>query len=357
MSGGVDSAAAAQLALDGGRDVVAVTLELWSDPENDGEQQLLLAAGRDGRTRAGALDGPSAFHARPPRALPRRRWSTISSPSYAEGGTPNPCVRCNGLVRFDAMLEVAAALGAAKLATGHYARITADARGSARAEAVDPRKDQSYVLARLEPDQLERLDFPLGELQKPRVRELARAAGLPVADKRESQDLCFLAGTGGQAFMRRHGDERVRTAERGGDVVDVDGRVLGRHRGHHGFTVGQRRGLGIAATEPLYVLAKDAAANRVIVGPRARLATRSVRLGPGRLHRASRTVESVRLRYHSAQIPCAVRGDHGPGEQPGLDLALEREVGGAAPGQTAVLMDRDRVVGWAPIAAPEFSHG
>ena len=272
---------------------------------------------------------------------------------YAGGGTPNPCVRCNGLVRFDSMLDLAAAVGAAKLATGHYARIARDERGPLVRMAVDPRKDQSYVLARLEENELERLDFPLGELEKPRVRELARGAGLPVADKRESQDLCFLAGTGAKAFMRRHGDERLRAAEAGGELVDTDGRVLGRHRGHHGFTVGQRRGLGIAANEPLYVLAKDAGTNRVVVGPRARLATRSVRLGPGRFHRPGHTVESVRLRYHSAQIPCAVAGDHGAGPHAGAELALEREVGGAAPGQTAVLMQRDRVVGWAPIAAPE----
>ncbi len=356
MSGGVDSAAAAQLALDAGRDVVAVTLELWSDPENDGERSCCSPQ---------AVTGARALAHR--MGLPhitldlreRFRADVVDDflAGYAGGVTPNPCVRCNGLVRFDAMLDLAGAVGAEKLATGHYARIARDGEGPLVRAATDPAKDQSYVLARLEHHELERLDFPLGELEKPQVRDLARSAGLPVADKRESQDLCFLAGTGARAFMGRHGDERLRAAERGGDVVHVDGGVLGRHRGHHGFTVGQRRGLGIGGPEPLYVLAKEAQSNRVIVGPRKRLATTSVRLGAGRLHRPAATVESVRLRYHSADIPCSVSGAAAAGSHPGLELELGREVGGAAPGQTAVLMAGDLVVGWGPIAARGGGRG
>ena len=181
---------------------------------------------------------------------------------HAAGLTPNPCVRCNGNVRLDAMLEFADRLGAADLATGHYARVTPD--GLLRA-AADPAKDQSYMLAALAPASLARMRFPLGELTKPEVRELARAAGLPVADRRESQDLCFLAGTGKAAFLARHGGVR----ERPGAIVDRAGRAIGRHRGQHLFTVGQRKGLGVAAEEPLYVLAKDRDANTVTVGTRA----------------------------------------------------------------------------------------
>ena len=234
---------------------------------------------------------------------------------YAAGDTPNPCVRCNGLVRFDAMLALAGRLGAARLATGHYARIANDAEGPLVRAGVDPAKDQSYVLARLTGAELERLRFPLGELEKPRVRELARDAGLPVADKRESQDLCFLAGTGTRDFMRRHGGSRRQGAgglRRGvppfagiGDIVDREGRVLGRHDGHHGFTVGQRRGIGVSAPEPLYVLSKDARRNRVVVGPRAALATRRVGLSPVRLHRSGTELQSVRLRYGAPAISCA----------------------------------------------------
>src|SRR5215218_6708264 len=159
---------------------------------------------------------------------------------HAAGLTPNPCVRCNGNVRLDAMLAFARRLGATELATGHYARVTPD--GLLRA-AADPAKDQSYMLAALAPESLARLRFPLGDLEKPRVRELAAEAGLAVAGKPDSQDLCFLAGTDRAAFLARHGGIRPRL----GETVDRSGRVLGRHRGHHGFTVGQRRGIGVAA--------------------------------------------------------------------------------------------------------------
>src|SRR3954451_25214180 len=158
------------------------------------------------------------------------------------------------------MLAFADRLGAATLATGHYARRTPD--GLLRI-AADPAKDQTYMLAALSKATLERLRFPLGELTQPRVRVIAREAGLPVAEKPDSQDLCFLAGTGRARFLARHGDLRKRP----GDIVDRSGRPVGRHRGHHHFTVGQRRGIGIGGSgEPLYVLATDARANTVTVG-------------------------------------------------------------------------------------------
>jgi len=344
MSGGVDSAAAAQLALDAGDDVVAVTLELWSDPATDGNASCCSPQ---------AVTGARALAHRmgiPHLTLDLRRefrGEVVDDylGGYAEGSTPNPCVRCNSLVRFGSMLTLAERLGAARLATGHYARIGHDEQGALLRAGEDPQKDQSYVLARLESHELEKLRFPLGELEKPQVRALARSAGLPVADKRESQDLCFLAGTGSKAFMRRHGGERL--GARAGEIVTRDGAVLGSHSGHHNFTVGQRRGLGIAAPEPLFVLGKDAQRNRVVVGPRAELATRAVALSPSRLHRPAETVEAVKLRYHAASVPCTVRAgaaDHGS-----LALTLGRDVGGAAPGQTACLMRDDFVVGWGTI--------
>ena len=224
---------------------------------------------------------------------------------YAGGSTPNPCVRCNGLVRFDAMLDLARDLGAPRLATGHYARIADDGEGPLVRAGADPAKDQSYVLARLTGDELERLRFPLGELEKPHVRELAGAAGLPVARKPESQDLCFLAGTNGPDFMSRHGAP----ARRAGAIVDRAGTVLGRHEGHQRFTVGQRRGIGVAGPEPLYVLAKDARENRVVVGTRAELGVRSVTVDPLVLHRPRHRASSVRLRYHAPTVPCSVDGE------------------------------------------------
>jgi tRNA-uridine 2-sulfurtransferase len=266
---------------------------------------------------------------------------------YAEGRTPNPCVRCNGHVRFDAMLELARTLGAARLATGHYARVARDEQGPLIRAAADPRKDQSYMLAKLDPRLLERISFPLGALTKDSVRALAREAGLPVADKRESQDLCFVAGLGGRAFLQRHGGPRLR---RPGEIVDRDGRVLGRHEGQHNYTVGQRRGLGLASPEPVYVLEKDAATGRVVVGPREALAATRVRLKDVRLHREPRQVKNVRLRYHAEPLPCRVAEGAAAGGR--LELELESPAFAVAPGQLACLMSGDRVVGEGTIEEP-----
>jgi tRNA-specific 2-thiouridylase len=352
MSGGVDSAAAAQLALDAGEEVVAVTLELWSDPAGDGEQSCCSPQAVRGARGLAQRMGIPHF------TLDLRdhfRGAVVDDflAGYAGGATPNPCVRCNGLVRFDRMVELADRLGAAQLTTGHYARIEQDDAGPVIRAAVDPLKDQSYALARVTTDTLRRIGFPLGGYAKPEVRDLARRAGLPVADKAESQDLCFLAGTGQQAFVERHGSAAMQGEP--GDIVDAEGRVLGRHDGHHRFTVGQRRGIRVAASEPLYVLAKDARRNRIVVGPRAQLATKTVTLGPGRLHRPAREVDSVRLRYQGAVLGCAVGSDLAVGEHGGLTLELEREVATPAPGQVACLMRGEHVIGWALIEEPEVA--
>jgi tRNA-specific 2-thiouridylase len=337
MSGGVDSAAAAQLALDAGDDVVAVTLELWSDPATDGERSCCSPQAVTGaRALAHRMGIPHVTL----DLRERFREEVVDRflDGYAAGLTPNPCVRCNGEVRFDAMLELAAALGAARLATGHYARIARDEHGPLIRAAADPRKDQSYMLAKLDPALLDRLSFPLGGLTKDAVRALARDAGLPVANKRESQDLCFVAGLGGRGFLRRHGGPRLR---RPGDIVDRDGRVLGRHQGQHEFTVGQRRGLGVPSPEPLYVLQKDAATNRVVVGTKDELATSTVRLAGARLHRSPEEVRQVRLRYHAQPIACRAAAE--PGGR--VLLELERPAHAVAPGQLACLMRDDCVVG------------
>jgi tRNA-uridine 2-sulfurtransferase len=344
MSGGVDSAAAAQLALDAGDEVVAVTLELWSDPATDGERSCCSPQAVVGaRALAHRMGIPHATL----DVRERFRAEVVDRfvDGYAEGRTPNPCVRCNGEVRFDAMLDLAAKLGAARLATGHYARIVRDRDGPLIRVAADPRKDQSYMLAKLDPRLLDRLSFPLGGLTKDSVRALAREAGLPVADKPESQDLCFVAGLGGRAFLRRHGGPRLR---RPGEIVDRDGRVLGRHEGQHEFTVGQRRGLGVSTPEPLYVLGKDAATNQVVVGPKHELATTSVRLEDARLHRPAAQVRRVRLRYHAEPLPC-VASWAGDGI---LELELSKPAHAVAPGQLACLMRDDWVVGEGTIGEP-----
>ena len=226
---------------------------------------------------------------------------------YAAGETPNPCVGCNGHVRLDAMLELADRLGCDWLATGHYARTVEhdDDRGPLLRVAVDPAKDQTYMLAALSPSSLARIRFPIGELTKPEVRALAAAAGLPVASKADSQDLCFLAGTDRARFLARHGQ----LEDRPGAIVDRAGTVLGRHRGQHRFTVGQRRGLGIAGDAPLYVLDKDAAGNRVTVGPAAALRTQRVALRGVRLHRGGGRVDRVKLRYRSKPLAARLLDD------------------------------------------------
>jgi tRNA-uridine 2-sulfurtransferase len=345
MSGGVDSAVAAQLAIESGHDAVAVTLELWSDPGTDGTKSCCSPQ---------AVTGARALAHRmglPHVTLDVRegfRGQVVDDfiEELGAGRTPNPCVRCNGLVRFDAMLELASRLGAARLATGHYARIDRDEQGPLIRAGADPAKDQSYMLARLGPAKLERLWFPLGDLRKPEVRDLAHAAGLPVADRAESQDLCFLAGTRADEFLSRHAGGRAR----GGEIVHMDGRVLGEHDGQHRFTVGQRRGLGVAAAEPLYVLRKDASSGRVTVGPREALAARTVSVAGAMLHRDASEVDRVKLRYRSAPVGCRIAGHAPAGRHRALELELDEPVLGVAPGQTACVMRGDVVIGFATIA-------
>jgi tRNA-specific 2-thiouridylase len=335
MSGGVDSAVAALLVERSGRSAVAVTLELWADPANDAEASCCSAhAVRVARSLAHRMGMPHLT-----LDLRSEFRAGVVDPflaGYAGGETPNPCVGCNGHVRLDAMIALADRLGAADLATGHYARL----QGGLLRTATDAAKDQTYMLAALSEGSLARMRFPLGELTKPEVRALAAEAELPVASKADSMDLCFLAGTGKAAFLARHAG----LEDREGEIVDTRGDVLGRHAGFHHYTVGQRRGLGLQSPEPLYVLRTEARANRVVVGTRDELATRRVRLRGARLHRPDDEVDAVRLRYHSRAVACTVsRGDEG------VVLDLAEPFHGAAPGQAAQLLRGDVVVGWGTI--------
>ena len=345
MSGGFDSAVVALLVSEGGGEAVGVTLELWSDPDYDGDLSCCSAqAVRGARElahelgmahlsidlraefRAGVVDGWLADH--------------------AAGLTPNPCVRCNGNVRLDAMLELARRLGSETLATGHYARVVEDPPAPLLRMALDPAKDQSYVLSALAPQSLARLRFPLGDMHKHDVRELAERAGLAVARKRDSQDLCFLAGTRHGDFLERHGG----LGERPGPIVDREGAVLGEHAGAHVYTVGQRHGLGVAAPEPLYVLATDTRANTVTVGPRDALLARELTVRDATLHRGGACVDGVRVRSHGRRFACRVPGEPAAGRHGRLAVELEEPSERTAPGQIACLYAGDVVVGHATIA-------
>jgi tRNA-specific 2-thiouridylase len=368
MSGGVDSAVAALLVARDGEEAVGVTLELWSDPENDGQRSCCSAeAVRGARELAHGLGMPHlSIDLRTEfRAGVIEPWLS----DHAGGLTPNPCVRCNGNVRLDAMLELAGRLGSDTLATGHYARVRsgeplpaagracgrpteAGARarpvgGSLLEMALDEGKDQSYVLAALAPESLARLRFPLGALRKAQVRELAERAGLAVARRSDSQDLCFLAGTRQAAFLERHGGLGARS----GSIVDRSGNVLGEHRGAHAFTVGQRHGLGIGGGDPFYVLATDARANTVTVGPRRDLLAPAVAVRDATLLRDGASVDQVRMRSHGRRFACRLAGDAGAGRHRLLRVELEEPAERTAPGQLACLYSGELVVGHGTIAA------
>ncbi len=344
MSGGVDSAVAALLERERGAEVLGVTLKLWADPETDGAKaccspEAVLGA----RAVAHSIDLPHLTLDLEEEF--RRRVVGAFLSGYGSGATPNPCIVCNGEVRIAAMIDLAERLGADYLVTGHYARIVSDGDGPLLAAAADEAKDQSYMLAALPPQLLDRLRFPLTELTKPQVREIAARHGLAVARKPESQDLCFLAGQGKARFLRRHGGLR----DREGEVLDRRGRPVGHHRGHHNFTVGQRRGIGVSAEEPLYVLATDAGANTVTVGTRADLAATSIRVRDAVLHRDAASVDAVKLRYHSRLVPAAV-STAAPGRHAELELELAEAFDAASPGQTAVLLSGEAIVGHGTIS-------
>ncbi len=341
LSGGVDSAVAALLERERGAEVVAVTLKLWADRRTDGERSCCspesVVRARD---LAHSLGIPHLT-----LDLEERFRATVVEDflaGYAAGRTPNPCVRCNGELRIDAMIELADRVGASHLVTGHYARIADDGEGPLLARPADDHKDQTHMLSALRPSSLARLRFPLEGLAKPEVRRIAERAALPVAKRPESQDLCFLAGQGKREFLRRHAGLGDRT----GEIVDPAGAVVGRHPGHHNFTVGQRRGLGVGGGAPRYVLGIDAKSNRVVVGGREQLARQSVHLREARLHREAERVDGVRLRHHSPALRCRAHDD-GDGE---LTIALEQPGYGVAPGQTASLLDGELVIGHGTIA-------
>ena len=330
MSGGVDSAVAL---LRAGPQAVGVTLRLWLDPHGPDTERACCSPSAVLAARRACHERGLAHVTLDLREQFRRAVVGPFVRGYARGDTPNPCIRCNGGFRFGELVAFAKRVGAARLATGHYARIVERDGLRLLARAVDEAKDQSYMLATVDPRLLDRVWFPLGEQRKEETRAEAERVGLAAARRPESQEACFLAGGDYRAFLERNGLE-----SRPGPIVDEQGAVLGSHGGHWAFTPGQRRGLGVAAAEPLYTLRADPGTNAVVVGPRASLARTRI-TARGRLHVPAHRV-SAKLRYRSPAIPAAV-------EQTGrgFRLTLDEPAYGVATGQAAVLYDGDAVVG------------
>ncbi len=342
LSGGVDSAVAAALLVQQGYRVIGAMLRLWSDPFAPGENACCTAeAGQLARQVAQHLDIP--FYLLEAGRLFRQQVVEYFLEAHLRGHTPNPCLVCNRQVRWRHLLAFAQEMGAEFLATGHYARLRPLPDGRVQLlRGRDRRKDQSYALALLTQAQLQRTLFPLGEYTKTQVRQLAAKFGLPVAQRPESQDLCFLGGGDYRDFLRRYRPEAIRP----GPILDLQGRPLGTHQGLAFYTIGQRRGLGLAAAQPLYVLAKDPQRNALIVGPAQALGFRGLE---------ARQVnwilgEPPPLNPFSAQIKIRSRAQPAPAqvhllEPEGFLARFATPLRDITPGQAAVLYQGEVCLG------------
>ena len=334
MSGGVDSSVVAALAARTGAEVIGITLQLYDHGEAMGRAKS-CCAGRDIYDARAVAERLGIAHYVFDYET-RFRDSVIErfADEYAQGRTPIPCISCNQGVKFTDLLALARDLGADCLATGHYVRRLAGANGAELHRAADPARDQSYFLFATTREQLDYLRFPLGGLPKPAVREAARELGLIVADKPDSQDICFVPNGDYASVVKKVRPQ----AARPGEIVDLDGRVLGAHPGLIHFTVGQRRGLDIGGqAEPLYVVRLEPATQRVVVGPKAALAVAAARLtGMNWLGEGQR--EGLTAKVRSMARPAPVRFD-------GAFVHFEAPEFGVAPGQAAVIYDGSRVLG------------
>jgi tRNA-specific 2-thiouridylase len=342
MSGGVDSSVTAALLTELGYDVVGITLQLYDFGAATSRPGACCAGQdiRDAKSVADRLGIPHYVLDYEDRF--RTEVMDDFADSYLAGETPIPCVRCNQTVKFRDLVKTAHDLGAQALATGHYVRRVAGEAGPEMRQAVDPGKDQSYFLFATTPAQLDFLRFPLGGLRKDQTRALAERYGLPVADKPDSQDICFVPN-GNYARVI----EKLRPgAVEPGEIVDLEGNVLGRHEGIINYTVGQRRGLGIGGGDALYVVRLDAGAKQVIVGPREALGVTRIRVAElnwlegGEIPAQGRAV-AAKVRSTRPGSPARVY----PAGQGFAEVVFDEPEEGVAPGQACVLYDGERVLG------------
>ena len=341
MSGGVDSSVTADLLDEGGFEVVGVTLQLYDYGAAIGHKGACCAGQDIGDARRVADRLGIAHYVLDYEGRFRKEVIEDFAEAYRRGETPIPCIRCNQRIKFRDLLGTARDLGASALATGHYVRRTIGPDGPELRRAADPARDQSYFLFATTRAELEFLRFPLGGLAKNETRALARRFDLAVADKPDSQDICFVPQGSYVRLVERLRPE----AGEPGAIVDMAGRVLGRHRGIAHFTVGQRKGLGVASAEPLYVLRLDSEQRRVVVGPRAALAETRLSLGEVNwLGRPAKPGMAVAAKLRSTQLPVGARFYPGGSKEDAV-LILDAPAGAVAPGQAAVLYDGERLLG------------
>jgi tRNA-specific 2-thiouridylase len=357
MSGGVDSSTAALILKDAGWDLVGFSMQLWDQSRN--------ISGESGLQSGGCCSPDDFYDAREVAArlnipyyvvdFQKEFESTIIRAfieDYRNGCTPSPCVLCNSHMKFDRLVRMARDVEATHIATGHYARVVYDGKSGRYLllRARDGRKDQAYFLFALSQEQLAKAVFPLGDLTKEQVRETARRHGLIVADKSESQEICFIPDGDYASFIERYGEgmDGKSGAARSfsqGPVVDAGGRILGVHKGIHRFTIGQRRGLGIAHTSPLYVLEINPDSNKIVVGERSRLGKNYCRVVRPNWISIPNLTEPLRvqakIRSRHSEAPATIT----PGEDGSVDVRFDDPQPAVSPGQACVFYQEEVVVG------------
>ena len=341
MSGGVDSSVAAALLKLEGFEVIGMMLRLWSEPgAEDSNRCCTPDAMAQARRVAAILDIP--FYAVDAKDIFHQTVVQYFIDGYTQGNTPNPCLVCNRIVRWSFLLERALAFDAQFLATGHYARLSRTSTGPIQLlKAIDTHKDQSYVLHVLDQDRLSHALFPLGELNKTEVREIARELRLPVAERKESQDLCFLGDGNYQGFLMRNHPDAVRP----GPIVSTEGRELGKHQGLAFYTIGQRKGLGITSSKPLYVVEKNIEHNTLIVGLREETHYSSLVAGNLKWVNSQEPKTpfqaGIKVRYKASEVAGVVH----PLEGSRIKIEFEEPVTDLTPGQAAVIYNGDICLG------------